>query len=183
MTTTLLSTTSQTSRVDETTERLVRAHLKGMDSLLDLLWVPTAVQTPGGLDGRYAITCTWAQVDKRWKMYHDGEIGEPFDVLGWITEAAAQGDFHVPSSLPVDPASILDKVVEFLGKCDNTRDGGWRGRMEDSMKANQLQREAVRKVSTDEMFEHLEYNRQRIAGGSLVHLGAGKRKNIIPRKE
>ena len=169
------------AKVDETTERLVRAHLKALDPLLDLLWVPIVRNPDAPVDGRYGITCRWHDTDSRWEMYHKGEIGEPYDILGWITEAAARGDFHEPTSLPVDPGSILDKVVEFLGKCDNQREPA-KARMKRAMEDNALRREVVKKEAMDEMLEYLDYNRQKLAGNPIVNLGQGKRENVTPRR-
>lgn len=166
-------------RVDETTERLVSAHLKALDPLLDLLWVPMARHSSAFIDGRYAIICRWHSADKRWEMHRSGEIEDAYDILGWITEAAAQGDFHEPSSLPVDPGSILNKVVEFLGKCDNEREPA-KLRMKRAMEDNALRREVVKKEAIYEMFEHLEYNREKLGSNPYVSLGAGERKNITP---
>ncbi len=167
------------ARVDEVTEKLVRATIKGLDPLLDLLWVPQARGT-GNIDGRYCITYRWHDSDKRWEMYQKGEIGECFDILGWFTEAAGRGDFHEPSSLPVDPGSILDRVVEFLGKCDNERETAM-SRMKRTMEDNALRREVVKKEAIYEMFEHLEYNRQNLASNPLINLGDGTAGSIIPR--
>ncbi len=171
----------RTAKVDETTERLVRAHLKGMDPLLDLLWVPTVVRAKEGMDGRYALTCQWPETDKRWEMYHSGEIGEPFDIMGWFTEAAGRGDFHEPTSLPVDPSSILDRVVEFLGKCDNERED-WKVRMRRTMEHNQKQTQSVKALGAEEMLDHMMYNRHFIEGKPIIHLGGGDRRNITPRR-
>ncbi len=167
------------ARVDEVTEKLVRAMIKGLDPLLDLLWVPTARGT-APIDGRYCITYRWHDSDKRWEMYRSGEHSECFDVLGWLTEAVGKGDFHEPSALPVDPGSILDRVVEFLGKCDNEREPA-KLRMKRAMEDNALRREVVKKEACYEMFEHLEYNRQKLSSNPFVNLGEGKRENIIPR--
>ena len=173
-------TVASVARVDETTERLVSAHLKGMDPLLDLLWVPIVRDPNNPVDGRYGIICRWHDSDPRWQMYRDGEIGEPYDILGWITQAATRGDFHEPTSLPVDPASILDKVVEFLGKCDNEREPR-KARMKRVLEDNALRREVVKKEAMYEMFEHLEYNRQKLASNPFVSLGDGTSRSIIPR--
>lgn|SRR5512135_619010 len=117
---------------NEEVEQRVRAELQQIDSLLDIRWVPTAVFNPQHRDfeGRYALICNWPSADKRWEMYRTGEIGEHFDALGWFCT-----DIHDPESVPVSPDSIGQKVIELLGKCDNTQHP-WRDRLRQLVEKN-----------------------------------------------
>src|ERR1043166_684657 len=94
---------------------VVRQKLQSIDSLLDLQYVEWA--------GRYALISKWPQSDERWKMYETGEIGSPYDSLGWFCE-----DMSDPTSLPVSVDSIENKVLELLASCDNTTHP-WKERM------------------------------------------------------
>lgn len=99
----------------EAQEAAVREKLKSIDSLLDIKYVEWA--------GRYALICQWPQSDDRWKMYQSGEIGSPFDSLGWFCS-----DIQDPSSLPVSVDSIENLILERLASCDNTKTP-WKDRM------------------------------------------------------
>lgn len=141
--------------------------LKTLDPLLGILWVPGAVYLEGRdrHEGRYAITCRWADVDRRWEMYRRGEIGEPFDILGWVTDAIGRQtpDFHETEAAPISLEMVEEKVLEFLGRVDLSRqDGGWKGRMKANMEANQRRREAVRKEMVDESVDRLLHFRGKL---------------------
>jgi len=63
-------------------------------------------------------------------MFQSGEIGAPFDNLGWFTE-----DIQDPQSLPVSVDSIENLVLERIASCDNTR-YPWKDRMKDIIAKN-----------------------------------------------
>ena len=135
---------------------MVRAQLKQLDPLLDIQWFPHVAE------GRYGLTCRWPQADRRWEMYHAGEIGEPFDILGWFTQAAAErGDLQDASSLPVEPALLIDKVLDFLGRCDNERQP-WRHRMKQAIEANQRRDAELTRQAVDEAVGGLEYYKRKL---------------------
>lgn len=117
-------------------EAEIRERLKSLDSLLDIRYVEWA--------GRYSLICQWPQMDNRWKMYQSGEIGEPFDSLGWFCE-----DIQDPQSLPVSIESIENKVIELLGKCDNTR-YPWRERMSQHVSKNRKVREDRKQIALEQ---------------------------------
>ena len=123
---------------NEETEAKVREQLKSIDSLLDIRYVEWA--------GRYALVCQWPQVDERWKLYQSGDIGEPFDNLGWFCT-----DIQDPSSLPVDVDSIEQLVLERLASCDNTKTP-WKARMRDITDKNAK----VRKARQQEIIDRTE---------------------------
>lgn len=142
------SVTHHRPQPNEEAEGRVRALLKSMDSLLDVRWFPAAYYNAKHKDyeGRYGLICTWPQTDKRWEMYHSGEIGEPFDILGWFCE-----DIHDAESIPRDVDSMERLVVELLGKCDNER-FPWRQRMAELVGKNA----ALRKSRQQEMIDRAE---------------------------
>lgn len=107
---------------NEETEAKVRAMLKNIDSLLDIVYVAWA--------GRYALMVKWPEIDPRWKMFQSGEIGDCHDSLGWFCE-----DMQDPSSLPVAPDSVERLVVERLASCDNTI-APWKDRMKGIIEKN-----------------------------------------------
>lgn len=157
------------ARISPEQEEMVRARLKELDRLLDLRYFPGV----GNRSGRYGLIVRWADADPRWAAYRSGDIGEPFDCLGWFTQAAGSGDFHEPCDVPVRPDDLLDKVIEFLrAKCDQQGvSGTWKDRMRASMEANKAQRERVRQEAADEMFAGLEYGRKKVLGEPIVNLG------------
>lgn len=107
---------------NEETEAKVRAQLKSIDSLLDIRYIEWA--------GRYSLVCQWPQSDSRWSLFQKGDIGEPFDSLGWFCS-----DIQDPSSTPVDVDSIERLVLERLASCDNTINP-WKDRMQDVISKN-----------------------------------------------
>lgn len=120
-----------TASRNEETETKVRAQLKSIDSLLDIRYVEWA--------GRYSLVCQWPQSDSRWELFQKGDIGEPFDSLGWFCT-----DMQDPSSTPVDPDSIEQLVIARLASCDNTR-YPWKDRMRDIIAKNANVRKSRRK--------------------------------------
>lgn len=122
---------------NELVEERVRAELKKLDSLLDIRWFPTAVYNKrrDTFEGRYGLIVRWPQTDRRWKLYRKGEIGEPFDLLGWFCE-----DVQDANSVPLDPDAVWRRTRELLAKCDNTRQS-WRARMRYAVENNKKVRE------------------------------------------
>ncbi len=115
------SSAPRADRQDELAAQ-VREKLKAIDSLLDIQYVEWAQ--------RYALTVQWPQSDERWKMFQSGEIGAPFDNLGWFC-----ADMQDPQSLPVSVDSIENLVLERIASCDNTR-YPWKDRMRDIIAKN-----------------------------------------------
>jgi hypothetical protein len=145
-------------------EEEIRRKLKELDSLLDIKWMPYAYWNQKGEDyeGRYALICQWPQVDKRWEMIRTGEIGEPFDMLGWFCE-----DVHSADTVPVEPMQMMDLVIELLGKCDNTREG-WKSRLQRAMEANRAREKEVMDLAKEEGLDTMKYYQKQIAGESFV---------------
>ena len=107
---------------NQLTEDRINAELQmHYDPLLFIGWIKTAYHVSGDLpsdlvfEGRYALCHRWPQVDPRW-----GELGfdypDSYDILGWFCD-----DMQDASSVPQEPSSIMQKVFELLGKCDNER--------------------------------------------------------------
>lgn len=138
----------------EAEEERLRQELKQLDPLLDLRWFPTLRYGSQGYEGRYGLCCQWPQQDRRWEMYHAGEIGEPFDLLG-VYEEAADGSglqWHGGHGLPLDPSQLLDRTMELLAACDNTKHS-WRDRLRYNAEKN---RQLVAKRKADVLDESLE---------------------------
>lgn len=130
-------------------EAKVREQLKAIDSLLDIKWMPYAIFNPKAntMEGRYCLANEWPQGDPRWQLYQSGEIQEHWDMIGWFCT-----DIHNAHSVPVDPDSIEQKVIELLGRCDNSRHQ-WRDRMKDMVEKNAKKRKAQRQVLIDQAEE------------------------------
>jgi hypothetical protein len=114
-------------------EERVRKELRDIDSLLDIKWIENIVYNArhGGMEGRYALVCTWPSSDPRWGMIQTGEIGNtPYDILGWFAE-----DMQNAESLPQEPSAIDHRVQELLASADNTR-VPWRLRLKAAADAN-----------------------------------------------
>ena len=105
-----------------TEDRINEELQKHYDPLLFINWISSAYHISGSyetnnlvFEGRYALCHRWPQIDPRW-----GEMGfdypESYDILGWFC-----ADMQDASSVPEDPASIMQLVFELLGKCDNER--------------------------------------------------------------
>lgn len=155
---------------NEHVESVVRAQLQELDGLLDIKWFPHH-------GGRYALTCTWSQADRRWELYHAGDIGEPFDILGWFVEPGADGDMSVGSNPPVDPELLMDKIRELLGRMDNTR-STFRQRMLSAVEHNAKRRRAVADSVKEPTIEALDYYARLHVGQPMVHLGDGTKGSI-----
>lgn len=103
-------------------EQEVREKLQAIDSLLDIQYVEWA--------GRYALMVKWPESDPRWEMYRNGEIGSPFDNLGWFCE-----DMQNPDSMPTTVDGIENKVLALLASCDNTKQS-WKARLAQTVEHN-----------------------------------------------
>jgi hypothetical protein len=134
-------------------EERARAFLKSKDSLLDIRWVPFAYfnEKQGKMEGAYAITIAWAPIDKRWVLYRSGEIGEPFDILGWYAE-----DIHNPESGPLSPEYAEERVMKLLASADNLKTP-WKKRMLQSMENNKKVREDNKKILGDMIHDEASY--------------------------
>lgn len=159
---------------DDRTEQALRKTLKEIDSLLDIRWFAYAGINPKNFEteGRYAIVSRWADADERWSMYQSGEIGEPFDLLGYL-QVDQFGDFdpHSGSGTPVPLDQMTDLIINFLGSFDNTRQS-WRDRMKATIVHNKGLRDDIKSAIVDETMDEVEYQRKRMAGEPIVCLGA-----------
>lgn len=156
-------------RMDSELEAHVRQMLKDIDQHLDVHWMDVI--------GRYALMIKWADHDKRWEDYRAGLVDNPFDLLGWFVEPDAAGSIHNGYALPQDPLDMMDTVVAFLGKMDNTRDP-WRDRMRRSVEGNaRLQRER-RDAIVNETMDVTEHYRKKFANQPTIHLGDGTQASI-----
>lgn len=159
---------------DEVTQEALRKTLKEIDSLLDIRWFPYAGLNPisGELEGRYAVVSRWADADKRWAMYRSGEIGEPFDLLGYLqVDQFGEFDPHSGSGTPVPLDQMTDLVIQFLGPFDNTR-STWRDRMKAAIVHNKGLQDDIKSAIVEETMDEVEYQRKRLAGEPIVNLGA-----------
>lgn len=155
-------------------EEEVRKSLKELDSLLDIKWLPYCrMGSDGELEGRYALICTWPAADGRWKLYRSGDIGEPFDILGYYEVGMdgrpqwfGQGNAEEPHR-PVDPREVHRQALELLGKMDNTREP-WKDRVRKVAEENAALRERRRKEAADEMLQGMKYYRQKVQGKPLL---------------
>jgi hypothetical protein len=114
----------------------LREKVKAMDSLLDIVYIEWA--------GRYSLICRWPQGDGRWEMYQRGEIGEPYDALGWMCM-----DMQDPTSLPMSLDDIENKVLDLLASCDNTT-RSWKTRMADHIEHNRKIRKSRQQEAIDQ---------------------------------
>lgn len=132
-------------------EATVRERLKEIDRSLDIKWFETAVfnERLDRYEGRYGLIVTWPPSDPRWKLYREGEIGEPFDLLGWFCTDLERAD-----SVPVEPQAMWQKIRELLGRCDNTNQP-WKQRMAEAFERNAERRKEVRNEALDEVEQRL----------------------------
>lgn len=128
-------------------EAQLRATLEKLDSLLGVRWVVHAFynQQLGRFEGRYALTCRWPQVDKRWQEVRDGRHPEyeACDIIGWLCE-----DMQDPGSVPTSPDGISDRVMQLLGTMDNER-YPWKQRMLRTVEKNKQVYEQQKKEALD----------------------------------
>lgn len=117
-------------------EDRVRYDLKQIDPLLDVQWHPSL--------GRYMLVCNWPMGDARWQLYQNGEVSASYDFIGWFTE-----DMHDADSRPVSVDMMESRVMELLGKCDNTR-FPIKERMEQVIRKNVEHRRRMRQPILDQ---------------------------------
>jgi len=115
----------------------IRAKLKALDSLLDIVYVEWA--------GRYSLICKWPQGDARWPLYEKGDIGDCHDALGWFCT-----DMTDPTSLPISLDDVENKVLELLASCDNER-RSWKSRMADHIEHNRKIRKDRQQIALDQV--------------------------------
>jgi hypothetical protein len=108
-------------------EATLRDTLEKLDALLGVRWVAHASfnQLQQRFEGRYALTCRWPKIDKRWEWVYDGKHPEQeaCDIIGWLCE-----DMQDPNSVPTTPDGITDRVLTLMGTMDNDR-YPWKERM------------------------------------------------------
>jgi hypothetical protein len=137
----VVRSSDRTPRADrqEAQAESLREKVKAMDSLLDIVYVEWA--------GRYSLICRWPQGDGRWEMYRNGQIGEPYDALGWMCM-----DMQDPTSLPISLDDVENLVLERLASCDNqTR--SWKTRMADHIEHNRKIRKDRQQIALDQVEE------------------------------
>lgn len=117
-------------------ETRLREWLRTLDSLLDVKYVPWAE--------RYSLICNWPQADVRWPLYQNGEIGEPFDSLGWLCKDAGDS-----TSVPLNLDDCEAIVIERLAACDNEI-RGWKSRMKDTIVNNKKVRKDRQQIALDQ---------------------------------
>lgn len=117
-------------------EAKLREWLKSLDSLLDINYVPWAE--------RYSLICRWPQADVRWPLYQSGEIGEPYDSLGWLCKDAGDS-----ASVPLNLDDCEAIVIERLAACDNEI-RGWKSRMSDTITNNKKVRKDRQQLALDQ---------------------------------
>lgn len=152
---------------NEFTERRVNAELQAhYDPLLSIRWYPTVFfnQRQKQWEGRYALVVRWPQIDKRWGTVPLG-YEEPYDILGWFCE-----DMQDANTTPADPVSIMGKVTELLGKCDNTRQP-WMARMKATVEHNLRQHEKVKEEALDQVADEAASQYYSSSRASRVFMG------------
>lgn len=120
----------------------IRAKLKALDSLLDIVYVEWA--------GRYSLICQWPQGDPRWPLYERGDIGASYDALGWFCM-----NMQDPSSLPISLDDVEQKVLELLASVDNER-RSWKTRMADHIEHNRKIRKERQQTALDQVHDVAE---------------------------
>jgi hypothetical protein len=140
---------------EESTERSLREVLKGLDTLLDVKWIPTAMYNERDCrwEGRYALTVDWPSADKRWSMVQSGEVPPDMahDIVGWLCT-----DMSEPKSVPTSPDGIENRVLELLGSMDNTR-YPWKQRFLSTIEKNKKFRQDVKSEILDQTADEAEY--------------------------
>jgi hypothetical protein len=167
---------------DEEAMAVVRVELKQLDPLLDVRWFPTVrmCASSGQMEGRYALVCQWPQADRRWEMHQRGEIGEPFDILGFFEASGDEMDWFSggegvdldgsgrrKAPFPVDPRDVMAKTLELLGKMDNTRES-WKERLKKSAEDNAALIEKRKQAVLDEAMDGFDYYRKKVQGSPIV---------------
>lgn len=149
---------------NEQVEQRVRAQLKAIDPLLDLRWFPNAFfnSQHNRMEGRYGLVVRWPQSDLRWPLFHNGDIGEPVDLLGWFAE-----DMQNAESAAVDVDSIENRVLALLASADNER-MPWRERMRKSAEHNAKVRQANKDTLADMVHDEASYQFNRVKHNPIV---------------
>ncbi len=142
-------------------EERVRKVLKDMDELLDIRWIFPAIwnSSTERAEGRYAITCRWPSGDRRYSLDNHGE---PYDVLCWACK-----DLQDASSVPMNSDEIENRVLEFLYKCDNTRES-WKVRMAQTIERNKKQKQSLKNEVLDHAHDEFGYYQKLIAHEPIV---------------
>ena len=129
------------------TEQRVRDVLRDMDTLLDVMWVPTVFwnKSKHRWEGRYALICRWPRSDGRWQEVQSGKVPEQdaYDIIGWLCE-----DMQDAQSVPQSSEGIANRVVELLGRIDNTR-YPWKQRMLATVEKNRKRNQALKNEALD----------------------------------
>ncbi len=102
------------------------------------------------------------QGDRRWAMDHHGE---PFDVLCWACVDMSNAD-----SIPMAPEDLEKRVLDFLYKCDNTREH-WKVRMAQTIERNKKQKQSLKNEVLDIAHDEFGYHQKQIAHESIVPVG------------
>ena len=134
---------------NERSEEKVRRELKQIDELLDVKWYPSI--------GRYALVARWPIGDPKWELFHNGEMDDFHDILGWFSV-----DIHDADSAPVDVDSIEQKVLELLGRADNRR-VGWKEKLRYICEKN-IEVRRKRKAALSEQAEQVARDLYYMAG-------------------
>lgn len=114
----------------------LRAWLKSLDSLLDIVYLPWAE--------RYSLICNWPQADPRWPLFQRGEIGEHYDSLGFLCKDPGDS-----ASIPLNLDDCEAIVIDRLAACDNDR-RGWKSRMGDTITNNKKVRKDRQQIALDQ---------------------------------
>lgn len=120
-------------------ESKLREWLVSLDSLLDVRYVEWAE--------RYCIVCRWPQADVRWPLFQNGDIGEPYDSLGWLCTDAGDS-----KSIPLNLDDCEAIVIERLAACDNEI-RGWKSRMKDTIVHNKKVRKDRQQIALEQAEE------------------------------
>ena len=137
----------------------LRETVKSLDSLLDIVYVEWAK--------RYSLICHWPQGDARWPMVQNGEIGSPYDSLGWMCQ-----DMSDPQSIPVSLDDVELLVLRRLDECDNDR-LSWKTRMADHITHNKKVRKDRQQIALDQVqdvAEGLRYMAGRVDANKLEQI-------------
>lgn len=149
-------------------ETRLRAALQQLDPLLGVVWVPIVVWNTRDLrwEGRYALTCRWPGLDKRWSEVQAGKVpaSEAHDILGWFCE-----DMQNASSAPTTLDGIQERTLALLGAIDNLR-YPWKERMERSAQKNRDVHTRARAAASDLTHDVAEHFYRQAKG---VPLSAG----------
>jgi len=147
-------------------EERIRPILKNLDELLDIKWINPAIYntTYDRAEGRYAITCRWPQADRRWTIEH---YGEPYDILCW-----ACTDLSNASSIPLKPEEVENRVLDFLYRCDNTRES-WKVRMAQTIENNKRVKRGLKDQVLDHAHDEFGYYHKKIAHEHFVPVHDG----------